>query len=50
MYMWAACVFVGDMGTLDASVTASKGSHLLNVVAVDTVGNQMFRSATFTVQ
>jgi FG-GAP-like repeat len=43
-------VAASDMGTLDASVTASKGSHLLNVVAVDAVGNQMFRSATFTVQ
>ena len=43
-------VAVSDIGTLDASVTASKGSHLLNIVATDDAGNQMFRSATFTVQ
>ncbi len=43
-------VAVSDIGTLDASVTASKGSHLLNILATDDLGNQMFRSATFTVQ
>lgn len=39
-----------DMGTLDASVTAAKGSHLLDIRATDVEGNQIFRSATFTVQ
>jgi len=43
-------VAASDMGTLDAAVTAGKGSHLLNIFALDALSNQIFRSAIFTVQ
>ena len=39
-----------DMGTLDASVTVSKGQHLLTVLAIDAQGKQHDHSAIFTVQ
>jgi hypothetical protein len=39
-----------DMGTLDASVTVSKGRHLLAITATDDLANQQHRNVTFTVQ
>lgn len=45
-----APVATSDMGTLDASVTASKGTHLFDIRATDIKGNQIFRSTIFTVQ